>query len=109
MVKIMDKVYHSISEVSKLTHLPSSTLRYWEEQFAQLKPRKNDKGRRFYTDRDVELIKRIKYIRDDLKITRISAIKKELLRNVKKVDSRQKATEFLQKVREQLVELRKNI
>lgn len=105
----MDKVYYSISEVSKLTHLPSSTLRYWEEQFAQLKPRKNDKGRRFYTDRDVELIKRIKYIRDDLKITRISAIKKELLRNVKKVDSRQKATEFLQKVREQLVELRKNI
>lgn len=105
----MDKLYYSISEVSKLTHLPSSTLRYWEEQFAQLKPRKNDKGRRFYTDRDVELIKRIKYIRDDLKITRISAIKKELLRNVKKVDSRQKATEFLQKVREQLVELRKNI
>jgi DNA-binding transcriptional MerR regulator len=105
----MDKVYYSISEVSELTQLPSSTLRYWEEQFAQLKPRKNDKGRRFYTDRDVELIKRIKYIRDDLKITRISAIKKELLRNVKKVDSRQKAAEFLLKVREQLVELRKNI
>ena len=39
------KVYYSISEVSKSTQLPISTLRYWEEQFVQLSPYKNEKGK----------------------------------------------------------------
>jgi DNA-binding transcriptional MerR regulator len=75
----------------------------------QLKPYKNEKGKRFYTEGDIELIKRIKFIRDDLHITRIEAIQKELNQNVKKTDSRQRATEILKKVRQQLEEIRKNI
>lgn len=105
----MAKVYYSISEVSKLTLLPVSTLRYWEDSIVQLKPYKNEKGKRFYTEGDIELIKRIKFIRDDLHITRIEAIQKELNQNVKKTDSRQRATEILKKVRQQLEEIRKNI
>jgi DNA-binding transcriptional MerR regulator len=103
------KVYYSISEVSKLTHLPISTLRYWEEQFVQLSPYKNEKGKRFYTERDIELIKQIKFIRDDLQITRIEAIQTELQQGTKKTDSRQRATEILLKIRQQLEEIRKNI
>ena len=53
------KIYYSISEVSKMTQLPISTLRYWEEQFAQLQPYKIDKGKRFYTEQDIELVKQI--------------------------------------------------
>jgi DNA-binding transcriptional MerR regulator len=105
----MEKIYSSITEVSQLTQLPVSTLRYWEEQFTQLKPRKNAAGRRFYTERDIELIKRIKYVRDELKITRIAAIKKELLRDTKKIGPRQKTTEILLDVRAKLEELRKLI
>jgi DNA-binding transcriptional MerR regulator len=100
------KVYYSIAEVRKITGLPASTLRYWEEQFAQLKPHKNDKGTRFYTEQDIELIKQIKYLRDELHITRIEAIRTELMQDSKKVEVRQRATEILQRVREHLVELR---
>jgi hypothetical protein len=55
------------------------------------------------------LIKRIKYVRDELKITRIAAIKKELLRDTKKIGPRQKTTEILLDVRAKLEELRKLI
>lgn len=100
------KVYYSLSEVSRLTQLPISTLRYWEEQFAQLTPYKNDKGKRFYTLNDIELIKQIKFIRDNLHITRIEAIRTELQQDTKKTDSRQKAAEILLKIRKQLEDIR---
>ena len=100
------KIYYSISEVSKMTQLPISTLRYWEEQFAQLQPYKNDRGKRFYTEQDIELVKQIKFIRDDLHITRIEAIQTELKQGTKKTDSRQRAAEILLKVRKHLEEIR---
>lgn len=103
------KVYYSISEVCKTTGLPASTLRYWEEQFTQLKPHKNEKGTRFYTEKDIELIKQIKYLRDELHITRIEAIRTELMQDSKKIEVRQRAAEILLKVREQLVEIRSMI
>lgn len=63
--------FYSIREVMERTGLPASTLRYWESQFSQLSPRKDGHGNRYYQLSDVELIGRIKYIRDELKITRI--------------------------------------
>ncbi|MBO5817092.1 MAG: MerR family transcriptional regulator [Paludibacteraceae bacterium] len=103
------KIYYSISEVTQMTQLPASTLRYWEKQFGQLQPYKNEKGTRFYTEQDIELIKKIKFVRDDLRITRIDAIKKELRRDSRKTDSRQRSVELLRKIRFQLEELRRNI
>mgnify|MGYP006385783569 FL=1 len=100
------KIYYSISEVSKMTQLPISTLRYWEEQFAQLQPYKNDKGKRFYTAQEIALAKPSQFIRDDLHITRIEAIQTELKQGTKKTDSRQRAAEILLKVRKQLEEIR---
>ena len=86
--------------------LPASTLRYWEEQFSQLSPRKDEHGNRYYTEKDIELIKQIKYLRDELHIVRIAAIKNELNNNKKQIDVRQKASEILQQVRVELVEIR---
>ena len=65
----MEKIYYSIQEVKEMTNLPTSTLRYWEAQFKQLSPRKDKHGNRYYNQQDIELIKQIKYIRDELKIT----------------------------------------
>lgn len=99
------KVYYSIAEVRKETGLPVSTLRYWEEQFPKLSPYKDEKGNRFYTNKDIELIKQIKYIRDELHITRITAIQNELNNASKNIDVRQRACEILQQVRIELQEI----
>lgn len=95
-----------MAEVKRMLDLPASTLRYWEEQFSQLSPRKDEHGNRYYTEKDIELIKQIKYLRDELHIVRIAAIKNELNNNKKQIDVRQKASEILQQVRVELVEIR---
>ena len=103
------KKYYSMSETIQRTGVPSSTLRYWEKQFENLNPRKDGHGNRYYTLEDQELIKRIKYIRDELKITRIEAIRKELKENSKHSDERQAALDILLRVKEELCEIRKMI
>ncbi len=63
-VVIPDKIYFRIGEVSKLSRLPAYVLRFWETEFAQLKPTKSNTGQRMYRRRDVEnviLIKRLLY------------------------------------------------
>ena len=104
-----EKIYFSLRETEKETGIPASTLRYWEQQFDILRPRKDGHGNRYYTREDQEIIKRIKYIRDELKITRIEAIKKELASNDKRSDERQAALEILLRVKEELCEIRKMI
>lgn len=103
------KVYYSIAEVRNLTDLPSPTLRYWEQQFEQLSPYKDEHGNRYYTEKDIALIKQIKYIRDELHITRIEAIKNELKQGSKQTDVRQRASEILMRVRKELALIRAKI
>lgn len=101
--------FYSIREVMERTGLPASTLRYWESQFSQLSPRKDGHGNRYYQLSDVELIGRIKYIRDELKITRIEAIRHELMTADRKSDNKQRATTILERLRQDLIDLRSMI
>ncbi len=104
-----EKKYYSLRETETETGVPASTLRYWEKQFDELSPRKDGHGNRYYTREDQEVIKRIRYIRDEMKITRIEAIRKELKGNTRHSDERQSAVEILMRVREELCEIRKLI
>ena len=104
-----DKQYYSLRETETETGIPASTLRYWEKMFDELSPRKDGHGNRYYTREDQELIKRIKYIRDELHITRIEAIRRELRSNTKHSDERQAALDILLRVKEELCDIRKLI
>jgi DNA-binding transcriptional MerR regulator len=57
---IPDKIYFTIGEVSKLCLLKPHVLRYWEQEFPQLKPAKRRGNRRYYQRNEVVLIRRIK-------------------------------------------------
>jgi len=56
------RLFYSIKEVSEHFDLNQSTLRFWEKEFKQLHPRKNQGGRRKYTPEDVQIIERIVYL-----------------------------------------------
>lgn len=100
------KTYYAMREVIAETGIPAPTLRYWEQQFDQLSPRKDGHGNRYYTPEDIELLRRIKYIRDELKITRIEAIRRELATDGHKTDARKRATDILLRLREELEGIR---
>ena len=65
----MDKLYYSISEVSELLGINASNLRFWEKEFKQLKPRRNAKGTRFYSNDDITLLKQIIYLVNEQNLT----------------------------------------
>lgn len=63
---IPDKLYFTISEVSQLCALKAYVLRYWEQEFPQLRPVKRRGNRRFYQHKDILLIRQIrKLLYDD--------------------------------------------
>ncbi|MBD3403805.1 MerR family transcriptional regulator [candidate division GN15 bacterium] len=75
-----DKRYYSISEVSRMTGLEAYVLRYWEKEFPQLRPKKNRRGSRLYTERDIELVNQIHHLRTKEKLTIAGARKKLMLK-----------------------------
>ena len=87
----MSKLF-SISEVSKIIKLinPSNnkplnhTLRYWEKEFKQIRPKKIN-NRRYYTQDQVEIIKLIKFLLKTKGMT-ISGVKNLLNLNINKLD-----------------------
>ena len=54
------KRYFTIGEVSELCGVKPHVLRYWEQEFAQLKPLKRRGNRRYYQHHEVLLIRRIR-------------------------------------------------
>lgn len=57
---IPDKLYFSIGEISALCGLEAHVLRYWEQEFVQLRPARRRGNRRYYQRKDVLLVRRIR-------------------------------------------------
>ena len=52
--KEIKKLYYSIGEVSAMFGVKNSLIRYWEKEFTAIKPKKNKKGNRLFTQKDVD-------------------------------------------------------
>ena len=58
--QIPDRVYYRIKEVCSLTGLKPHVLRYWEQEFKDIKPVKSSRGQRLYKRKDLDVIFTIK-------------------------------------------------
>lgn len=76
-VDIPHKLYFRIGEVARIVGVKPYVLRYWESEFAVLRPEKTASGHRLYRRRDVEILLDIKRLLYDEKFT-ISGAKKRL-------------------------------
>ena len=100
----MEKLYYSIGEVSDRVGHEPHVLRYWEQEFEVLSPRKNRAGRRVYTEDDVRVVERIRYLLKDEKYT-IAGARQAIARDA----SQKEETETLEELRAFLVELRNQL
>ena len=73
---IPGKRYFTISEASGLCEVKPHVLRYWEQEFSQLKPIKRKGNRRYYQRHDVLLIRQIKELLYDNGYTILGAKQK---------------------------------
>lgn len=60
LAELPRKRYYAIGEVSELCGIKPHVLRYWEQEFPQLKPVKRRGNRRYYQFDDVEMVRRIR-------------------------------------------------
>jgi len=82
-LKKNEEAYKTISEVTrelnlidqKTGHLQTHTIRYWETQFKQIKPKIMAGNRRYYSPKDLKTIKYIKFLLKDKGLTIIGARK----------------------------------
>ncbi len=80
---IPNKRYFTIGEVSTLCILKTHVLRYWEQEFPQLKPNKRRGNRRYYQYKDVIMIRKIRELLYEKGFT-IQGARKELQNNREK-------------------------
>lgn len=59
ITKELTKLYYSIGEVSEMFGVTNSLVRYWETEFTHLRPKKNRRGDRQFTVKDIHVIERI--------------------------------------------------
>jgi DNA-binding transcriptional MerR regulator len=93
---IPEKLYFTIGEVSKLCHLKSHVLRYWEQEFSQLNPCKRKGNRRYYQRKDVILVREIKSLLHEQGFTIEGARTK--LNNDKKESSKRMKVHFVREI-----------
>ncbi len=61
-LNLPDKLYYSIGEVAKAFDVNTSLIRYWEQEFPIIRPKKNKKGNRYFTPEDINNLKIIYHL-----------------------------------------------
>ncbi len=105
---LFQKQYYSISEVAKWFRVNTSLLRFWENEFEILKPKKNRKGDRLFRPEDVKNLKLIYHLLRERKYT-IEGAKDYIKTNRKKADIQMQLTNTLQKFKSFLLDLKSNL
>ena len=98
----MEKLFYSISEVADMFNVNQSNLRFWEKEFKQLKPKRNDKGTRFYSPDDILVIKQIIYLVTEQKLT-LDGARRKLGQKKDAIAKQQEVVERLKAIKKDLL------
>ncbi|SDW70599.1 MerR HTH family regulatory protein [Hydrobacter penzbergensis] len=102
---LKQKLYYSISEVAGWFNVNTSLLRYWENEFDILQPRKTRKGDRLFRAEDIRNLQLIYYLLRQRKFS-IAGARNYLKTNKKKVDTQTQLVQSLTKFKSFLLELK---
>lgn len=100
----LTKVYYRIADVAELLGVPASTLRFWEKEFSELRPRRTGTRQRLYTPGDVELLDLIRFLVHERGL-KIDAARNYIRHNRHDLDRRHQVIKRLQAVRGKLLTL----
>ena len=104
---LFQKKYYAIGVVSDMFKVNQSLIRFWENEFDILKPRKNGKGDRLFRPEDIKNLKLIYHLLRERKYTMEGA--KEYLKQNKRAEEKFALIESLQKLKGFLNELKADL
>ncbi len=106
--KKIEKLFYPIGEVAKIFDVSVSSIRYWEKEFNILKPKKNKKGNRMFTKKDLDNLRIIYHLTKERGFT-LEGAKKKLRDNKMDTIDNVEIITHLRNIRKFLVEFREEL
>ena len=106
--KSKEKLFYTIGETARIFNVNVSLIRFWEKEFHILKPKKNKKGNRLFTKKDIRNLEIIYHLVKERGFTlngakkKIKENKKDTINNVDIIKRLKEIKEFLLKLKEGL-------
>jgi DNA-binding transcriptional MerR regulator len=103
-----DKRYFSIGEVATAFDVNASLIRFWDKEFDILKPKKNAKGNRMFTQEDVKNLQLIYHLVKERGFT-LEGAKTHLKENQKKTMDKFEIISKLEGIKAELMNIKNNL
>ena len=100
----VEKLYYSIGEVAKMFDVNTSLIRFWEKEFDIIKPKKNKKGNRLFTKKDIDNFHIIYHLVKEKGMT-LKGAKKKMKENKEDTEHNFEIVRSLEQIKEMLTDL----
>jgi DNA-binding transcriptional MerR regulator len=100
----VEKLYYSIGEVADMFKVNTSLIRYWEKEFDIIKPKKNKKGNRLFTKKDIDNFHIIYHLVKEKGMT-LKGAKKKMTENKDDTEHNFEIIRSLENIKEMLTDL----
>ena len=101
----ISKLYYSIGEVASMFEVNPSLIRFWEKEFPSIKPKKNKKGNRLFTAKDIEQFKKIYVLVKEQGFT-LDGAKSQLKSGSSEHNENTEVINQLEKIKKELIDLK---
>jgi DNA-binding transcriptional MerR regulator len=107
-IDLPEKRYYKIGEVAKAFSVNTSLIRFWEKEFDIIKPKKNAKGNRLFTQEDIKNFKLIFNLVKERGFT-LEGAKQKLKNNPESTFDRQEIITRLEGVKAELIKIKNQL
>ncbi len=107
-IDLPEKRYYKIGEVAKAFGINTSHIRFWEKEFEILKPKKNNKGNRLFTQEDLKNLKLIYHLVKEKGFT-LEGAKTKMKENPKNVKGNHDIIMRLETIKAELIKIKNQI
>ncbi|MFO7932477.1 MAG: MerR family transcriptional regulator [Bacteroidales bacterium] len=104
----VEKLYYSIGEVAEMFDVNTSLIRFWEKEFDIIKPKKNKKGNRLFTQKDIDNFHIIYHLVKELGMT-LKGAKKKMRENKDDTEHNFEIVKSLENIKEMLIDVRESL
>lgn len=107
-INLPEKRYYKIGEVAKAFDVNTSLIRFWENEFDVLRPKKNKKGNRLFTPEDLKNLQLIYFLVKEKGFT-LDGAKNKLKENSDKIVSNHKIILRLEEIKNELTQIKNQL
>lgn len=107
-INLPDKRYYRIGEVAKAFNVNASLIRFWDKEFDVIKPKKNNKGNRLFTQEDIQNLQMIYHLVKEKGFT-LEGARKKLKTKPKKIKDNHSIISRLEAIKAELNQIKNQL